>query len=412
MYIVGIDIAKKSHQAVIMNQKGSLVGKSFRFANTKEGFEFLLQKLAEVDSDIKHFEFGMEATGHYWHNLYSWLAETGAILHVINPLQSDALRNLYIRKTKTDKVDAKIIAQVIRIGQYSETQLLDENMLSLRDLCRQRLYFVDVAANLKRKAIVTLDRIFPEYQGFFSDTFGKSSLAVLKNCASPAEIIALGVDGLSNILRQASRGKFGRAKAMELMALAENSFAMRISPKTGSFLVKQTVSEIEVTEENIAETEQYIIEIFEKFNTKITQIPGIGVVLAATILSEIGDINRFATPKKLAAYAGIDPSVVQSGEFTGTKSHMSKRGSYFLRRALWVAAFVGVNHCSEMKELFKAKTAAGKTRFQAMGFVCHRILNAVYAIMKSGKDYSPSTASRSCPSPKLPSLAKKALTAY
>lgn len=167
MYIVGIDIAKKSHQAAIMKPDGTLVGRSFRFTNTKQGFEFLMDKLAAVDSSLENFEFGMEATGHYWLNLYTWLADNHATVHVINPLQSDALRNLYIRKTKTDSVDAKIIAQVIRIGQYSETKLADDRMLMMRDLCRQRFFLVDMVANLKRKIIVMMDRIFPEYQGFF-----------------------------------------------------------------------------------------------------------------------------------------------------------------------------------------------------------------------------------------------------
>ena len=318
MYIVGIDIAKKSHQAAIMNKNGSLLGKSFRFPNTREGFEFFMSKITAVDTDLRNFEFGMEATGHYWLNLYTWLAEKQVIIHVINPLQSDALRNLYLRKTKTDSVDAKIIAQVIRIGQYSETKLADDTMLSMRDLCRQRFFLVDIMADLKRKIIVMMDRIFPEYQGVFSDTFGKSSAEILRNCTTPEEIVSMGVENLTELLRTASNGKFRREKAIELTNLAENSFAARLSSQTLSLLVKQMMEQISLVERQTAVLEELIAGKFRSFDTKITQIPGIGPVLGASILSEIGDINRFASPKKLVAYAGIDPSVIQSGQFTGT----------------------------------------------------------------------------------------------
>lgn len=398
MYIVGIDIAKNSHQAAIMNEDGSLVGRAFMFSNTRDGFLFLMEKLAAVDRTLEHFEFGMEATGHYWLNLYTWLAEKKAVVHVINPLQSDALRNLYLRKTKTDSVDAKIIAQVIRIGQYSETHLADERMLSMRDLCRQRFFLVDSAADFKRKIIAMMDRMFPEYQGFFSDTFGKSSSAVLRNCTSPEEIVSLGTENLAGILHSASNGKFSERKAADLIFLAKNSFSARFSSETLSLLVKQMMEHIDLANRQIENLERLISQRFQSFDTKITQVPGIGPVLGATILSEIGDIRRFSSSKKLAAYAGIDPSVIQSGQFTGTESHMSKRGSYYLRRALWVAAFVSVNHNKEVIQLYKSKTAEGKSHFQAMGFVCHKLLNSIYAVLKHGEDYIPFSVPMNAPS--------------
>ena len=349
-----------------------------------------MSKITAVDTDLRNFEFGMEATGHYWLNLYTWLAEKQVIIHVINPLQSDALRNLYLRKTKTDSVDAKIIAQVIRIGQYSETKLADDTMLSMRDLCRQRFFLVDIMADLKRKIIVMMDRIFPEYQGVFSDTFGKSSAEILRNCTTPEEIVSMGVENLTELLRTASNGKFRREKAIELTNLAENSFAARLSSQTLSLLVKQMMEQISLVERQTAVLEELIAGKFRSFDTKITQIPGIGPVLGASILSEIGDINRFASPKKLVAYAGIDPSVIQSGQFTGTENHMSKRGSSYLRRSLWVAAFVSVHHNKEIIRIYRNKLADGKTHFQAMGFVCHKLLNIIYAVLKNNTDYDPS----------------------
>ena len=389
MYFVGIDIAKKTHQAAIICSDGKLIGKPFKFSNTVDGFNLFLEKLTAVNTDLSQFEIGMEATGHYWLNLYTWLSDKGFRLHVINPLQSDALRNLYIRKTKTDSVDAKIIADVIRIGQYSETQLADENIIALRDLNRQRFYLVDMAADLKRKIIAMMDRIFPEYQDFFSDMFGKTSVQIMKEYTSPEQILQIPTERLTQLLKKASRGRFTETKAKELKALAANSFAALLSSEMTTLLIRQMLEQLDLLEKQIADIEHIIAAQFAQFDTKLTTIPGIGTTLGATIFSEIGDINRFDKPKQLIAYAGMDPSVKQSGNFIGTQSHMSKRGSPYLRRALWLAAVVAVSHDDLFKYLFQQKMNAGKTYAQAMGYICHKLLNTVFAILKTGEEYKP-----------------------
>ena len=389
MYFVGIDIAKKTHQAAIIYSDGKLIGKPFKFSNTIDGFNVFLEKLTAVNTDLSQFEIGMEATGHYWLNLYTWLSTKDFRLHVINPLQSDALRNLYIRKTKTDSVDAKIIADVIRIGQYSETQLADEKIIALRDLNRQRFYLVDMAADLKRKIIAMMDRIFPEYQDFFSDMFGKTSVQIMKEYTSPEQILQISTERLTQLLKKVSRGRFTETKAKELKALAANSFAALLSSEMTTLLIRQMLEQLDLLEKQIADIEHIIAAQFAQFNTKLTTIPGIGTTLGATIFSEIGDINRFDKPKQLIAYAGMDPSVKQSGAFVGTQSHMSKRGSPYLRRALWLAAVVAVNHDDLFKYLFQQKMNAGKTYAQAMGYICHKLLNTVFAILKTGEEYKP-----------------------
>ena len=389
MYFVGIDIAKKTHQAAITSDDGKLIGKSFKFSNTIDGFNLLLEKFSTVTTDLSQFEIGMEATGHYWLNLYTWLSDKNFKIHVINPLQSDALRNLYIRKTKTDSVDSKIIADVIRIGQYSETQLADDKIISLRDLSRQRFYLVDMASDLKRKIIAMMDRIFPEYQDFFSDMFGKTSVQVMKECTSPEQILEIPTEKLTQLLKKASHGRFTESKAKELKELASNSFAAMLSSDMTTLLIRQMLEQIDLLEKQISEIEKIIAAQFVQFNTKLTTIPGIGTTLGATILSEIGDINRFEKPKQLIAFSGMDPSIKQSGNFVGTESHMSKRGSPFLRRAVWLAAVVAVSHDPLFKYHFQQKINSGKSYSQAMGFICHKLLNTIFAILKSGEDYNP-----------------------
>jgi transposase len=389
VYIVGIDIAKHTHWASVLNEKGELVGKSFKLSNTQEGFKGCIAKLKAIDSDLTQFEFGMEATGHYWLNLYTHLTDLGCVVHVINPVQSDALRGLYIRQTKNDIRDSVIIADVIRIGRYSETAIENPDLLALRDLTRQRFYLVDMISDLKRKVLTLLDRVFPEYPTLFSDTFGKTSLELLSTYTTPEEILAVDMDKLCEVLNTASRGRFNRQKAERVKDTAANSFGALLCTDSTTFMLRQFVEQIKFLENQLSELENMISERLASFDTQITSITGIGNVLGASILSEIGDINRFESPEKLAAFAGIDPSVKQSGQFMGNQNHMSKRGSPYLRRAIWLAATAAILHDPALRAFYDKKRAEGKHHFTAVGYICHKMTNIIFAILKSNQPYRP-----------------------
>ena len=274
MFIVGIDIAKHTHQASVMNTDGSLVGKSIKIPNTSVGFDSFISKLKEIDRDISHFEFGMEVTGHYWLNIYTHLADLGCIVHVINPVQSDALRGLYIRQTKNDIKDSAIIADVIRIGRYCETSVSDDKMLALRDLTRQRFYLVDMVSDLKRKSLTLIDRIFPEYPTLFSDTFGTTSLELLANCNTPEDILAIETDKLVEMLSTASKGRFKQDKAEKIKETARNSFGALLCTDSASFMLKQFVEQIRFLENQIDELDEMISESLAELNSPITTITG------------------------------------------------------------------------------------------------------------------------------------------
>lgn len=389
MFIVGIDIAKHTHQASVMNPDGSLIGKSIKISNTSSGFEAFIAKLKDIDPDLSHFEFGMESTGHYWLNLYTHLSDLGCTVHVINPVQSDALRGLYIRQTKNDIKDSAIIADVIRIGRYCETTVSDDKMLTLRDLTRQRFYLVDMISDLKRKSLTLIDRIFPEYPKLFSDTFGSTSLELLANCNTPEDIIAIDTDKLVEMLSTASKGRFKREKAEKIKAAAQNSFGALLCTDSTSFMLKQFVEQIKFLENQLDELNEMISERLAEFNSPITSITGIGDVLGASILSEIGDISRFESADKLAAFAGIDPTVSQSGNFLGTKNKMSKRGSPYLRRAIWLAATAAILHDPAIKAFYDRKKAQGKHHYVCVGYICRKLINIIFFVLKSGQPYQP-----------------------
>ena len=389
MFIVGIDIAKHTHQASVMNPDGSLIGKSIKISNTSSGFEAFIAKLKDIDPALSHFEFGVESTGHYWLNLYTHLSDLGCTVHVINPVQSDALRGLYIRQTKNDIKDSAIIADVIRIGRYCETTVSDDKMLALRDLTRQRFYLVDMISDLKRKSLTLIDRIFPEYPKLFSDTFGSTSLELLANCNTPEDIIAIDTDKLVEMLSTASKGRFKREKAEKIKAAAQNSFGALLCTDSTSFMLKQFVEQIKFLENQLDELNEMISERLAEFNSPITSITGIGDVLGASILSEIGDISRFESADKLAAFAGIDPTVSQFGNFLGTKNKMSKRGSPYLRRAIWLAATAAILHDSAIKAFYDRKKAQGKHHYVCVGYICRKLVNIIFSVLKSGQPYQP-----------------------
>jgi len=389
MYIVGIDIAKRVHVACVIDRDGEVIIKSIKIPNTVEGFNNFITKLREISADFSEFEFGMEATGHYWLNIYTNLVELGCNVHVINPVQSDALRGLYIRKTKNNAKDSMIIADVIRFGRYRESVMTEPDLLEMRELTRQRFYVVDSISDLKRKALTLIDRVFPEYPTLFSDTFGTTSLELLANCATPEDIVAIDTDKLVEMLHKVSRGRFNRDKVERIKETARNSFHAILATNSASFMLKQFVEQIRFLEKQVAEIDTMIASYLSKFNTLITTITGVGNTLGASIISEIGDIERFESSEKLAAFAGIDPSVVQSGNFTGTRNRMSKRGSPYLRRSIWLAACAAIMHDPALKVFYDLKKSQGKHHYTCVGYICRKLINIIFAVLKSGKPYQP-----------------------
>lgn len=387
MFFVGIDIAKNSHEATVIDERGNIAVKPFKFSNSLSGFEKFLAAIQNLSSDLSLFEFGMEATGHYWLNLYTKLTDYNVAIHVINPVQSDALRGLYIRKTKNDAKDAFIIAELIRFGKYSETTLSDSELLSLRELTRQRFYLVDCVSDAKRKAVSFIDKIFPEYQTLFSDTFGATSVELLQTYTSPDVIAELDTELFTRFLKSVSHGRFGKSKAEEIQNAAKNTFGSFLFADSATLAIRQFIQQIKLLEEQIAELENFISEKFAAFDCKLDTISGVGVTLAASFFAEICDITRFESPDKLAAFAGIDPSVKQSGEFNGTRNKMSKRGSPYLRRAFWLAAVSGIRANPALKAVYDKKRAQGKHHAVAVSAVMHKLCNIVFAILKTNQPY-------------------------
>ncbi|SHJ43251.1 Transposase [Clostridium cavendishii DSM 21758] len=381
MYIVGIDIGKNNHEATIIDKTGVIIGRSIKFTNSHDGANKLIEQIKKSIGD-SNVIFGLEATGHYWLSLYSFLLEKGYVINVINPIQSDSFRNLYIRQTKNDTKDSFIIAEVIRFGRFTTTQLADEKILSLRQLCRYRLSLVDSVSELKCRIITVLDQVFPEYEKLFSDTWGISSKKLLEKYSTPEDILRIDINNLAEFLKEHSRGQLGLAKAEKIQNAAKNTFGIKFAQNAFKFQLKQLINQVLFIESQISDLDDEIEFYYSQFDSHLESIPGIGKVTAAIILSEIGDVKRFKS-----AYAGIDPTVKQSGQFLANNNKMSKRGSPYLRRALFLCASTCTLHESPLNDYYIKKRNEGKHHLTAVGAVAHKLTHIVYAILRDNKDY-------------------------
>ena len=390
MLFVGIDIGKNNHVASMMDEKGKVVFKAFSFSNTTDGGNALFSKLSSFSSDPSDFEIGMEATGHYWLSVYSFLFEKGFLLHVINPIQTDGWRKgTEIRKRKNDTIDSVLIADLIRYGQFVETRLANEDLFSLRTLTRFRTYLVESISDLKRKVVCILDQVFPEYQSIFSNIFGRTSKEILFQFPSPIDFENISSETLAKLLAQLSRQKVGATKAEQLKAAASSSFGITFAQNSFTFQLKALIEQISFIENQVKETETEISRIMEKLKSPITTITGIGNVTGAAIISEIGDISKFDSPRKLVAFAGIDASVTQSGEFEATHNVMSKRGSPYLRKAIFQSALVASFKDPVLSAYYQKKRSEGKHHLTCVGAVSRKMCNIIYAVLKNNEPYVP-----------------------
>lgn len=390
MFFIGIDIAKRSHQAAVTDLAGDLVVKPFNFKNSAVGFSQFLSALEQNAVLKDSCVIGMESTGHYWYPLYFYLTEKGFNVKVFNPIQTAAFREIAIRKVKNDNLDSIMIADFTRFGRYSETYIPSENMLALKNLSRYRLSISDICGSLKKSTIALLDQVFPEYVTVFSDIFGTTSKQLLEKYSTPDEFSEISTLKLTNFIHRVSHGRNGREKAELIKSAAQNSIGISYAADTFSFQIKQLIEQIGFMEEKLSEVDAEMAKLLAGSEySVITTISGIGPTLGSVIVSEIGDIERFETSSKLVAYAGLDASVKQSGEFNSSQNHISKRGSPYLRRALWMAAFMSLQCDPALYDYYSKLRARGKSHRCATTAVARKLCIIVWAIMKSKQPYSP-----------------------
>ena len=387
-YYLGIDIAKTNHVASLINNNGDIVIKAIKFTNSKEGFNKLLTTIQDKLKDLSNIEVAMEATGHYWLSLYSALTDNGFPVSVYNPYQIKSYRGAYNnRKQKNDIIDSIIIADYLRVFVSRNSNLPEDDLLSLKQLTRFRSNIVNNVASLKVQVIGLLDKVFPEYKKLFCDIFGVTSKQLLLTCPTPDDIIKISTTKLSNLLSKYSKGKFNKDTALHIKDVAKASFGIKFTTDACSFEIKQIINQIIFLENQINEVDKQIKELYDKLDNHLLSVPGIGSTIAPIILAEIGDINNFDKPSKMIAFAGVDPSENQSGNKLSTNDKTSKRGSPYLRHAIYNASLVAISNEPELRAYYDKKISEGKHHFVALAGISRKLLTIIYYILKEDRDY-------------------------
>ena len=392
MFYLGIDIAKVNHVASLVAKDGSILVKAIKFTNSNEGLQKLIDSISDYDQS--QIYCAMEATGTYWLSLFSALTDKGFNVSVFNPYQIKSFRGAYTnRKQKNDVIDSILIANFLSFNGIEHASLPNDDLLALKNLTRYRRNLVDNISKAKIQVTGILDKVFPEYSDLFSDIFGEASKQILLNCPTPNEVINFNTRKLANLLKKASRGYHSTNKVREVKNLAKNSFGIKFTGDACSFEIKQLVNQIIFLENQVNELEVKIKDIYSKLDNHLQSIPGIGEVTAPIILAEIGDINNFSSPSKLTAFAGIDPSENQSGNKKSSNEKTSKRGSPYLRHALFTAAMVASNNDPVMHDYYIKKRAEGKHHYVALTGIERKLLGIIFHVLKENRDYRPPKSS-------------------
>lgn len=380
--LVGIDVAKDKHDCFFMNSEGEVLAKPFTIFNNKEGFDFLYEKIQSVSSS-DNIKVGLEATGHYSYNIIGFLLNKGLATFILNPLHTNLYRkSLSLRKTKTDKIDSKTIAMMllsdVSLKSYSDISYHNED---LKSLTRYRFSKVEERAKLKTSLSRLAQILFPELEKLVPTLHMTSIYQLLEEFPSASAIASVHLTRLTNLLSKASKGHYDRETAIKIRDAAKNSIGSNMPAK--SLELKHTIKLIRALTIDIGEIEAEISKMMDKIASPITTIPGIGRNMGAMIISEIGDFSRFSSPDKILAYAGFSPSIYQSGKLDNCYAHMEKRGSRYLRYALFHAAKLVCRWDKTFADYLAKKRAEGKHYYVAISHAVKKLVRVIFHIEKT-----------------------------
>lgn len=387
MIFVGIDVAKDKHDCFITNSDGEVLFKSFTITNNLNGFNELYQKIKSVMEDVSKVKVGLEATGHYSYNLLGYLFDKGFPTYIINPLHTNLYRkSLSLRQTKTDKVDARTIASMlmsdVNLKSYSDTSYHNEE---LKSLTRYRFDKVKERSALKVSISRLVCILFPELEKLVPILHCNSVYSMLYEFPGAKQVATAHLTRLSHLLDEASKGHYKKETAIAFREAARNSIGSNMPAK--SLELKHTIKLIRELDSEIDEIENEIKIIMDRINSPILSIPGISYRMGAMIIAEIGDFNRFDSPDKVLAYAGLSPSTYQSGQMDNCHSRMEKRGSKYLRYALFNATVYVCNWDPTFKAYLAKKRSEGKHYYVAISHAAKKLVRVIYHLESSGQQY-------------------------
>lgn len=384
MIYLGIDVSKFKHNCYLASEDSFDKGFHFEIKNSKEGFVYLLEKLSDFEKD--KIRIGLESTGHYHLNLSRFLLDLNFNIHFFNPFQTSLYRKAAsFRNTKTDKVDAFFIAKLLRATDSNPTHNELYHNYELKSLTRYKSSLKNDRVKVKNTIVGHLDLIFPELSKICNDIFCKYTLEVLKEFPSADKIAKANLTRLTNLIKKASNGNHSKEKAIEIREAARMSIGIN-SPAV-SFRLVQDIKALEFLKEQINEVNEQIKPLLDCLDSPIMSIPGVGIEIGPSLIAEIGNIENFANPSKLLAYAGLDPSINQSGTMLSSYSSISKRGSSHLRDALFLAAFLICQNDITFKQYYEKKKDEGKHHYVALTHVARKLTRVIFHLLKTKQKF-------------------------
>jgi len=405
--VAGIDVGKRFSEMAILSPQNEVYARirinHDSYTNFERAFELL--KKTEKEFAAKPVVV-MESTGHYHKILFHSLTKVGYEVSIINPIQSDSIKNIGVRKVKNDKVDARKIALLYRFDQLKTTNIPDEDIDCLRSLCRHYYKLSDQLTSYKNRLLGIVDQLFLSFTDVFKDVASVTALAILEKYPTPEDILKADSEELISLIRQTSRKnlKWATNKYELLCSKAHKFNPLSINSIANTAMLTANISMIKTLTQSLEGALDAIHKLLEQDSAKnmpalsltielLCSIPGIGLLTAATIVAEVGDFSAFLKPGKLAAYFGIDPSVKQSGQFEGTENKMSKRGSRLLRRVIFTTALANVRKKRNGKEHnpvlyeYYRKKCASKPKKVALGAVMHKLIAIIFAVLRDRKPF-------------------------
>jgi transposase len=410
--VVGIDVGKRKHAATALTPKGEVIARLASFPNTRQGVDQLQKDILRKAGGPSKVLAGMEATGHYWMCLYHELTRRGYACVVLNPLQTNARSSTRIRKTRTDKIDSDTIARLILSGEAKATRVPDPKTTELRLLVRHHRRLIHAAGDMERYAHTLVDRVFPEYADVFSKVFLSSSQKLIRQIGlAPAKLVE-NANQVRELLHRAGRGRIAPQTIDQLLEAAKQSIGTRQAEDLAESQLRSIFDYLATIRQQIADIEKQLDERVEQLHSPLFSL-GLSSRLVAAIHAESDPIGDFSGPEQYIAYAGLDPSLHDSGDTIQRRGKISKRGSPLLRHTLFLAAFVVCRRHDYFRRIYRKHRNRGKKHRNALVIVARRLARVIWRLLTDRRPFTARPPKTICSFVKHPksSSTKKAVSA-
>jgi transposase len=396
MYYVGVDIAKEKHYVCILDDTKELACKPFWIYSDILGLRELLKRLAELSLDMDDFIIGIESTGAFSENFYSYITDADYKVILLNSYQTAKYRDFStLKKIKNDSIDAYVIAELLASAKYKASYISNEAYHDLKVLNRLKKSLDDKIKSIQREISTVVATVNPEIEKVFPNIFTKTAIAIIKAYPTAIDISKATPEKLTKIFRHIKGNSFNLEKAKYLIELAKSSIYTGRALESRALMIKTNIKILELLNQEKDEVEKQILDLIDNQldddSTNIDNvksIPGVAHKTVTAILGECGDLRRFESAKAFIGFLGLYPTLYQSGKSSST-GKLAKRGIPIAKHALYMAAVSAVRHNNELHKLFRDKVSSGKSKKEALIIIAKKLASIIYSLFKYDQPYNP-----------------------